>query len=532
MKLYFLLFIAWLCSIANAQELVFIEFKDKPNASSYFANPLLMLSQDALQRRTDRKIEIDLRDVPIHQAYSEQIKSKFEILGYSKWLNGVVVEITAESQREWLQSQEFVQQVQTFVRNPNAQPKSKIASKFYEKEDLNSLLDSDIFIQQLNLQALHEQGFTGKNVKLAVFDSGFWGVDVMDAFQYIRENNRIRYTYDFVQKTQQIYANNTHTHGTMVLSNISAKTASYTGTGYDTDLYLFRTEYAPAETPLEMVYWVMAAERADSLGVAIINSSLGYYDFDDPRYNYTHAELDGNTAYITKGANVAVEKGIIVVNAVGNERANAWGKMNFPADSNGVLAIGAVFDDGFVTGFSSYGPTADNRIKPELMAMGGYVPLYNYYFGDYFTTASGTSFSSPIIAGAIASLIQGKSEFTVDQLKSILFRSADRYTNPDNDYGYGIPDFAKAKQYLDEDLSIQTSNKQTVLLYPNPTKAQLHIKSNAAVEKVEVIDMKGQIIRKFYQNDAVSLQGITQGVYLVKVYFSDGETITQKVLKE
>lgn len=530
-SLYTLLALFFGLGLTSAQELIFIEFKDKPNTAQYLSQPLTMLSQDALDRRTKRQVSLDARDVPLHEDYVNQIKTNFTILGHSKWLNGVVVNVNTGSEKDMLMSLSFVKELKSFVRSDVPRTANKPFDKFEENKESLLAMDSDVFIQQLNLQGLHQQGFTGKNVKLAVFDSGFWGVDVMDAFQYIRDHNRIKYTYDFVQQSTDIYSNNTHTHGTSVLSTIAAKTDNYTGSGYDADIYLFRTEYAPTETPFEMVHWVMAAERADSIGVDIINSSLGYYDFDDARYNYIHDDLDGQTSYITQGANIAVEKGIIVINAAGNERNNPWGKIITPADSEGVLSIGGVYANGDYTVFSSYGPTADGRIKPDLMAMGGAVPLYSYYYGEYFTTSNGTSFSSPIMAGAIASLIQDKEDFTIEEIKAILHQSADRYQNPDNDYGYGIPNFALAKDLLDDLKLDENFATKGVEVYPNPVKDVLHLKSASKIVLVEVFDVNGKKLISKKNTSQINLESFVKGGYLVKIKTEKGQIHQQKIIK-
>ena len=521
-------------SFLSAQELVFVEFKDKENVSQYLNNPLTMLSQAALDRRQKRNVVLDERDVPITQSYIDQVKTNYPILGTSKWLNGVVVNANSTSDLEQLASLGFVKEVRSFVRNPIGGKRSEPIKKFKENPfDVASKAQySDVFIQQLNLQVLHNLGLTGKNVKLAIFDTGFPYVDQMQAFEYLRSNNRIKYTYDFVDHQTDVYDENLHNHGTMVLSNIAAKTNDYTGTGFDADIYLFRTEDNNEESPIEMVNWVSAAERADSLGVEIINSSLGYTTFDDSRYDYTHEDLDGKTAYITIGADIAAEKGIIVVTSAGNERDDFWGKISPPADGFKVLTIGAVTENGNYTSFSSYGPTADNRIKPDIMAMGQDVPLYytSSWWGESLTYANGTSFSSPITAGAIASLIQDKSDFTIDELIKIMHESANKFQNPDNDYGYGIPNFANANDAFN-DLSIDVPFAQKNQIYPNPTKGEVFIKNNSKIVSIEVYDQSGKLVKKNYDRSSIDLQTLPNGVYLLKIKDSKGKVVTQKLLK-
>ena len=524
------------CGFLSAQELVFVEFKDKPQATVALNQPLSILTQDALDRRSKRGVNLDERDVPLEATYVQQVKQNFPILGFSKWLNGVVVNANSEQDILSLSQLPFVKKVQTFVQNPDAVRTENKAPKFSastKNQDRTKAQVSDEFIRQLNLQVLHSQGFTGKNVKLAVIDAGFPYVNTMQAFANSRNNNRIKFTYDFVTKSANVYDLNSNDHGTMVLSNIAAKTSEYTGTGYDADLYLFRTEDAPTETPLEMVYWVMAAEKADSLGVDVINSSLGYYEFDDPRYDYSHEDLDGKTTYITRGANIAAEKGMILVISAGNERSTNWGKISAPADAHNILTIGAVNLQGNIAYFSSYGPTADNRIKPDVVALGVSVPVYNYsWWGEEIERNNGTSFSSPITAGAVASLIQKYENFTVAQIIEAVQKAGNRYQNPNNDFGYGIPDFAKAMQYLDENLSTTVYANQNIEIYPNPTKDRLTVKSATSIDRLEILDMNGRVVREYSKKNSISLQSLLKGVYFVKIYFSDGKEVTQKIIKE
>lgn len=524
------------CTFLTAQELVFVEFKDKPQATVSLAQPLSILSQDALDRRNKRGVNLDERDVPLEVTYVQQVKKNFPILGHSKWLNGVVVNAKSEQDILTLSQLPFVNKVETFVQNPKAVRTENKVSKFTVSTrnlDRTKAHVSDEFIQQLNLQVLHNQGFTGKNVKLAVIDAGFPYVNTMQAFANSRNNGRIKFTYDFVTKSTDVYNVNSNDHGTMVLSNIAAKTPEYTGTGYDADLYLFRTEDAATETPLEMVYWVMAAEKADSLGVDIINTSLGYYEFDDARYNYSKDDLDGKTTYITRGANIAAEKGMILVISAGNERSSPWGKISAPADAHNVLSIGAVDLQGNIAYFSSYGPTADNRIKPDVVALGVSVPVYNYgWWGEEIVRNNGTSFSSPITAGAVASLIQKYENFTVAQIIEAVHQAGNRFQNPNNDYGHGIPDFAKAMHYLDENLSTSVFANQNLEIYPNPTKDWLTVKSATSINRLEILDTNGRVVRAYSKKNTISLKSLLKGVYFVKIYFSDGKAVTQKIIKQ
>ena len=303
------------------------------------------------------------------------------------------------------------------------------------------------------------------------------------------------------------------------------------GTAPDASYYLFRTEDAATENPVEESYWVEAAEKADSLGVDVINTSLGYFEFDNAAYNHTYNDMDGKTAFMTRGAEIAFSRGMIVVASAGNEGATANPHIAVPADGISVLTVGAVTSTRTVTSFSSIGPSFDGRVKPDVMAQGQAVVLSDS--AGNIVTANGTSFSSPITAGMVACLWQAFPNKTNKEIKDLIVKSADRYTVPDNQYGYGIPDFSLA---LSNGLGINDFLKKDIFLYPNPTSdiSTVSFSENFDSGIFRIYSILGQkigeqIISK--TSPTISFKTLQTGIYIYEIDWN-GNVTTGKLIKQ
>jgi subtilisin family serine protease len=239
----------------------------------------------------------------------------------------------------------------------------------------------------------------------------------------------------------------------MVLSTMGAKKSrKIFGAAPDADYILLRTEDVFSENLIEEYMWVCAAEFADSSGADIINSSLGYTTFDDSLQNHTYEDMDGETTPISIGAGIACNKGIIVVSSAGNSGSSSWRFIGAPADNFDVLSVGAVDENEEITSFSSYGPNSDGALKPNVVAQGKNTVIISS--SDTVRTGSGTSFSSPITAGMVACLWGAQPTQTPAAVKDAIYKSADRYLNPDDQFGYGVADYFSAYQKLAYDLTI------------------------------------------------------------------------------
>ena len=518
-----------------SQDLVLIKFNDKPSSGTYLDNPLLMLSQKAIDRRDKYDIEIDIQDVPVEESYITQIENLgIEPIAVSKWFNGVFAWLT-DTQISQAEALSFVQEVDSFVQNDGGKIPSPPINKYDVPNSGNqsgkTTLDfvygfTEDQVTQLNLDYLHNLGFTGEGITIAVLDNGFPGVDEENGFAYIRDNGQIKGGYNFVDDNDDIYSQGTH--GTVVLSTMGGYIENqFVGTAIDADYYLFITENTDAEMPDEEVFWIAAAERADSIGVDVINTSLGYSEFDDSRYDYTYEDMNGETTFITRGAQFAAEKGIMVVNSAGNSGNNEWHYITAPADGVDVFTIGAVDSDGNPAGFSSYGPTADGRIKPDVDAMGSWAAVIEP--NGEIDFSSGTSFSSPIMAGAMACFIQAFPNLHPMDVRQTVRESAHLFENPTDQMGYGIPNFEEAYNLL----SVEEVDQQThISIYPNPTSGILNIQSEKEIQQVQLISVEGKIVKKLGTVTKVDLNNLPKGIYILKVQFTDGKFEVQKVVKK
>ena len=389
-------------------------------------NPQNYLSQQSISRRNKNQVIFSKEDYPVHQPYIDEVKGMgVAVKITSKWFNAVLV-LADETQKTNLETTVFVDSLVLVSRLLKGSSQPKPPARTFETRSSMG----EYFVNDKSLEGYFNRG---QGVKIAVFDGGFLGVNQHEEFQHLYEEERI-VTKDLLANGTNVYQYNDH--GTQVLSVLAAANGLVPQADYE----LYVTEDVDIETRVEEIYWLRAAEMADSSGVDIINSSLGYSLFHNLKEeDYQLADLDGKTSIITRAANFATSKGIIVVTSVGNEGKEAgWNKMNMPGDAFDVITVGAVNASGFRADFSSLGPTADGRIKPEIMSLGVAVNVLNK---NGWTTAGGTSFSAPSISGVCALLLQQNATLTREEVKQLIIQSGNRYDQPDNEYGYGVLDF-------------------------------------------------------------------------------------------
>lgn len=513
-----------------AQELYLVHLKEKENTSQFLANPLQMLSQRSLDRRVKHSVTIDEKDVPISLDRIKQVKDlNLSYIGQTKWLNTIMVEVFDNNVISQLENLNFVESVQSMRRNQNRLIEKK-QSKWLDLVARTSNYEygsSEMFINQLNLKPLHNEGFLGQGVLIGVIDAGFPGVNTINAFKTLRDENRIIDTYDFVENKIDVYG--ADSHGTNVLSTIAAEVnGTYVGSAPKANFLLYRSEEAAQETPKELLYWIQAAERADSVGVDVINTSLGYNEFDDTRYNFTYNDMDGKTTLISLGAQVAVDKAILLVTSSGNEGNGSWKYITAPADVEDVFTIGANNSQKNPARFSSYGPNAKGVLKPNVSALGESIAVYNQ--SNQVRFSNGTSFSSPVTAGAMAIMIQKFPTVSLTDLKQKVQESAHLYTNPTYQLGYGIPDYYKASQEL---LSINDITEQVnkLKVYPNPFTNEVKVETSSQIKQVEIYNLVGQVIANS-SNTIIKTNHLKSGVYIIKVTDNKGNVFTEKIIKK
>lgn len=535
MKKFFLFLLLSLSTVAFSQEEAWVYFNAKSKQQSYFESPLLMLSQRALDRRITQNIAIDFKDVPVDATYISRVKSVsgISVMAKSKWMNALHVR-GSQALINSLKGFAFVDKVD--FANKTLNQVGKTAKLFKQKEQRKTRKtkidyaygSSDNQIKMLNGDVLHKQNYTGDGKVVAILDAGFLGVNTTQPFQRLRDNNKILGGYNFVSRDSDVYTSDSH--GTSVLSTMGGYTENkLVGTAPDASYYLFITEDVRSENPVEESLWVEAAEKADSLGVDIISTSLGYFEYDNAAYSHSYSEMNGTTAFISRGAEIAFSRGMIVVASAGNEGNTSNPHIGTPADAVSVLAIGAVNSEETRASFSSIGPSYDGRIKPDIMAQGVSAVLSNQY-GD-IVTANGTSFSGPIMAGMVASFWQAFPTKTNKEIIALIIQSADRYTVPTAQYGYGIPDFSLALT-----LSEKNPAKNYFVAYPNPTSDFISVEFPESFNKGMVVfyTVLGQKVLEHQVNnkvDTFSLKSLSNGIYIYKI---ESETFSKigKIIKQ
>ncbi len=445
-----------------------VKLTDKKGTKFQLSHPEAFLSQRSIQRRIRQQIPFDETDLPVSADYLDSLKKRgLEIVHTSKWLNGATVKTADTALIRKIAAIPFVALVQ--LTKPAVILKSAV-SKFREVER-NADIDPATYgnsinqLLQVNGQYLHNRGFRGKGIQVAVLDAGFWHVSEISAFDSLRNNNRILGTRDFVDPKSDFFQQ--HTHGMSVLSCMAGNLpGQLIGTSPDASFFLFRSEDAVTEYPVEEDNWVAAAELADSLGVDVINSSLGYNIFDDPQMSHEYSDMNGKKTRVTQGANMAFQKGILVFSSAGNEGSDPWKYIIAPADGENVIAVAAVDKNGVRASFSSVGPAFGGAVKPNVAALGSLAYLVTGSGVPGY--ASGTSFASPVLAGMGACLLQANPDASVKQVKMAIEQSASRYNNPDSLLGYGIPDFKIADQYLKVNNSRFLNRESSLTVLPNP----------------------------------------------------------------
>jgi len=526
---------------SKAQNFYWVAFTDKNNSEFSLSSPEDYLSERAIQRRVKQNISIDSLDLPVNSNYIESVLSiEAELIHASKWLNGITVKTENNNFENKVLELSCVKEVQ--LTKPANSTKSAF-NKFNETNTTvkypidNSLYGPSVYQTEImNGQFLHNQGYNGEGMQIAILDAGFYKANEYSAFDSLWANNQILGTKDFVNPNSDFY--NTHYHGMSVLSCMGGNVPnSLIGTARKASFWLLISEDVDSEYLIEEDNWIAAAEFADSVGVDIINSSLGYYEFDDPITNHTYADMDGKTTRVTKGANIAATRGILVFASAGNEGNKAWKYIIAPSDGDRVIGVGAVDKNGTPASFTSFGPAADGDIKPNVAGVGRntYLQLSNGNLGY----ASGTSFSSPVMAGMAASLWQSVPNATAEDVKFTMEISATLFNNPDSLSGYGIPDFQKAWFYL-VNLDVPTRDiEKEWFVYPNPMNDFLVIQKNGVVNtekiSIEIFTLEGRLVQKLIKpnNPKIILSDIgrlPQGMFLLKIS-SDEKSQTIKLNK-
>jgi len=510
----------------------FISFKDKAGTPFSITNPSQFLSQKSISRRQKQNIILTEEDLPVNPNYVAQVKSTGASTYFtSKWFNGILVE-TDEATLASVNALSFVSE--TILVAPGSKLTGGRVSKV--KHRRNSSADqpaNQSQLQQIGIDEMQDSGYRGEGISIAIFDSGFIGVDVSSPFADLFSDNRVRQTFNFIKNNSGVYT--ADDHGTEVLSVMGAYTSgTYTGGAYKADYFLYVTEDIASEYRVEEYNWTFAAEHADSAGVDIINSSLGYNEFDDSSMDYKIANLDGQTALVTKASRKAIEKGMLVVCSAGNEGSNSWKFVTPPADAAGILAVGSINRVGSLSSFSSRGPTADGRIKPDVVALGSGTSIIRS--SGSLGSASGTSLASPLVASLAAGVWQAFPTLTAQELHDAIIMSATLTSAPNNQMGYGIPHFRAIVNYLES-----LAETEMISVYPNPvTDDRFEIRLKQPLDspvQILIFDARGSRVAEStlkidWANNPFEydISQFKAGIYFVRVT-SGNHTGTVRIVK-
>lgn len=482
-----------------------VYFTDKQATNYSLSQAQDFLSQAALQRRFRMGLAIDSSDLPVCQPYIDSVLQRTggQLQALSKWQNTLVVGVTDSFSLTNLQNLPFVKKYQ-LVAIHSSTPLPSTKPNQFETFERPLADDSTLYgwgwatIKLCKGEVLHQNGFEGSGITIALLDAGFKGLDTNPFFQTLIQEGRIVDRWNFVSRSHS--SPDEGAHGTMVLSIISAKDSGLlVGTAPKAKVALYNTEDLYSEQPIEADFWLNAAERADSIGAHIITSSLGYNTFDSPFTDYQYQDLDGKSTYFAQAANLTVSKGIFVTISAGNEGATGWHYLLSPGDADSALTVGAVDSNNSPAIFSSSGPNAAQKMKPDVVAMGAQTPVVN---GEgEIQLANGTSFSTPVIAGLAACLLQYDSSLTPYRLKQLLHQISDHFTNPNYQVGYGLPDFSLALGPLKLKKEQQTFlTKPIAIVYPNPNNtSSLHFlikEQQNSYFSIEIYDVLGRLQRQ------------------------------------
>lgn len=541
--LFFVLVIAGL----NAQyPKLIVQLRDRAGSSFSLSNPSQYLSERAIQRRLRSGIAIDSSDLPVSSRYIDSIRraGNVAILSTSKWLNQVLIETTDQNALNKIRTFAFVKSargvgyrsIPDTVKPKLEKPTTTVATEAQRFAGAGDVYNYGSNYQQVHIhegEFLHNKGFDGKTMQIAVLDAGFENYRTVTAFDSLRKNGQVLGERDFVAFDNSV--NEDDSHGMYCLSILSANwPGRMVGTAPKAKYWLIRTENAASEYPIEEHNWSVGAEFADSTGSDLISTSLGYTTFDDPSFNHSYNELYKNSAMVSQSAATAARKGMIVCASAGNDGANSWKYISFPADADSVCAVGAVNKNGNIAPFSSYG--YPGKIKPNIVSVGAGTVVAG--MNNQPTSGNGTSFSNPNVAGLLACLWQAFPKVSNMKILDAVYKSADRYSSADNRYGFGIPNFKIAYRSLKHNENTALYGSEWLFAVPTPFVSDLEVKLVGRIDGPATITLssaEGKVVatqtitteqEEVYNYTFSQLSYLPAGFYSVKY----ADSITTKTI--
>ena len=552
MRLLFILITILLYQSAESQIVptkFFVQFANKDNSNFSINRPLEFLSSRAVSRRMIYKIPVVYSDLPVSKIYLDSLETfGAKIHSVTKWFNGAVI-VCDSAIYEQIKTLGFVMHgepvfiTKTPWKEPKIDfPKTDISEKRAHKSNEFNYGEGYIQANMLGVNCLHNFGFSGTQMWIAVLDAGFDNVPSIAAFAHLINEGKIKHNKDFVDGDNYVYHGSGH--GTAVLSCMGAKLEGVmVGTAPNASYTLIRTEDVGSERAIEEFNWIAGAEYADSLGVDVFNTSLGYTDYDpvNGQVKYVPTDMNGRTTWISKAGNMAASKGILVVNSAGNEGNGSWRVTSAPSDADSVFCIGAVNGERTRAGFSSVGfPSVQKGVKPNVMAQGSGVTVLST--SGTPGLSNGTSFSGPVMAGAAACFWEAFPEYNNIQIMQLLQKYSDRNANPDSLYGYGIPDLCSAIRLIKNIPANLSDTVGTFVVYPNPSNGEipkLYFRNGVSNKyTLSITDSYGRVMfNTNFMNDKFGYNFLeikdfkkwNNGTYIIKVIV--GTTVyTQKLV--
>jgi serine protease AprX len=536
-------------TVTNYNHKFWIKLNNKANTPYSVSTPTAFLTQKSINRRNAQGIVIDQTDLPVDPAYVSQIDAvaNVQVLYASKWMNAVAIMVT-DTHITAIQTATAAVNSLSFV--VNTKPTNKLRIVFNDElndavANMNAAKSNGIIEyyggaynqgKQLNAVCMHGYGYRGQGMTIAILDAGFNSANTLHAFDSLFARGGVLGTRDFVDGGTSVYED--AEHGMSCLSTMAACVPSVmVGTAPEANYWLLRTEDANSapplsESPSEEYNWIRGAEFADSVGVDILTTSLGYTTFDQNVYNHNYAGLNGKTYPMSIAATMAVRKGMFVLNAAGNEGGNSWNFVGVPADADSICTVGAVNSSGAYAPFSSQGPTSDGRHKPDLVSTGS--GAFVAVTGNSYQYGNGTSFATPIMAGAIACFWQRYSTFKPMQILDTLKKYASNAASPNNLIGWGIPNMCASPVGVKE---ISQNNINVFKVYPNPVATKFTIAITNKYHEIlnaEIYNTIGGLVKTvsiMSDDTIVDLNSFANGIYFVKVNTKAGSSI-RKIVKE
>ncbi|RVU27032.1 T9SS type A sorting domain-containing protein [Sandaracinomonas limnophila] len=522
--LYVFLILSTYTSFAQDKYRYLVLFKDKSNSPYSLSHPEEFLSAKSIQRRQKNQVAYNEQDIPVNSTYLKELSQLGAKIIYPlKWINGALIQITPSSKSKILANEHvkgfyYPFAIDSSVVTNNSLPATGTQEKTGSGTEVYGTGTTQIV--HIGLDHMHNAGIKGDNVLVTLLDDGFTNVPSLSGLKKIIDEKKIIATLATTPDRKSVFEKGSH--GTNVLSVMANYSENnLIGGAYNSYFALAQTEESEWEKLVEEVNWLRGAEWADSLGTDVIQSSLGYTEFDLPLYNHTYVQMNGNTSIATKAANWATDKGIICVISAGNEGTSTWKYISAPADAVDILTVGAVSSSLLKIGFSSYGPSSDGRIKPDICALGTGVKALQ--IDGSYEFLSGTSFAAPLVSSLVAGLVEQFPNETAQKIKLAVKKSASLYTTPNNNMGYGVPSYEKAVEILTPILATKNNSESDFKAYPNPVEigSSFHLSSSIAGEySVNIINTNGQILQNFnWQGEEknISLGPIAPGKHFIQI---------------